>query len=243
MTDSLLKKVIIICPTYNRRKFLPNLIYQFSYQTYPKELLTLVILDDSDISNEDIINSLDNDVFIRILYLYDNLKKTIGHKRNILNDIAKSMSCSYIVCFDDDDYYPPNKIEYGVKKLEETRYLICGSSTLPIYYPDLNKIYISGPFLNKIYYGHATNGTLIYHVKYLDTHRYSDLDTIAEEMKFLNNFKISLLQIPHEYVILCIAHNSNTVNKYNLINTAKEFHLKIEDIITNLNLLNFYKNL
>ena len=52
-------KVIIITPTYNRRKFLPILIYQFIKQTYPKHLLSIIILDDSDVSNQDIIDNLD----------------------------------------------------------------------------------------------------------------------------------------------------------------------------------------
>ena len=238
-----LNKVTIICPTYNRRQFLPNLIYQFCYQTYPKELLTMIILDDSEQSNEDLFNSLDNDIFARILYLYDKEKKPIGSKRNTLNDIAKSMGCTYIVCFDDDDYYPPDRVEFAIRRLEETGYLIGGSSALPVYYPNLEKIYLIGPFLNKIYYGHATNGTLVYHVNFLDSHKYCDTDTKAEEMKFLNNFKVSLLQIPYEHVMICIAHNSNTVNKYELLGSAKELDLKIEEVIKDLNLLNFYKNI
>jgi len=238
-----LNKVIIICPTYNRRKFLPNLIYQFCYQTYPKELLSMIILDDSLESNEDLFNLLDNDILARILYIHDKEKKPIGAKRNILNDIAKMMDCTYIVCFDDDDYYPPDRVEYGVRRLEETGYLIAGSSALPVYYPELDKIYLIGPFINKIYYGHATNGTLIYNVKFLDTHRYLDTDTKAEEMKFLNNFRINLLQLSYEHVMLCIAHNSNTVNKYELLKSAKELNLKIEQVIMDTKLLNFYKNI
>jgi hypothetical protein len=238
-----LNKVIIVCPTYNRRQFLPNLIHQFCYQTYPKELLSMIILDDSEQTNEDIFNSLDNDVSSRILYIYDKIKKPIGEKRNILNDIANSMDSTYIVCFDDDDYYPPDRVEFGVRRLEETGYLIGGSSVLPVYYPELDKIYLIGPFINRIYYGHATNGTLIYHVNFLENHRYSDTDTKAEEMKFLNNFKISLLQIPYEHVMICIAHNSNTVNKQELLKSATELNIKIEEIIKDSYLLNFFKNI
>jgi hypothetical protein len=153
------------------------------------------------------------------------------------------MGCTYIVCFDDDDYYPPDRVEYGVRRLEETGYLIGGSSALPVYYPELDKIYLIGPFLNKIYYGHATNGTLIYHVNFLDNHRYSDTDTKAEEMKFLNNFKVSLLQIPYEHVMLCIAHQTNTVNKQELLGSAKELNLNIEDVIKDMHLLTYYKNI
>ena len=243
MTDKIKNKVIVICPTYNRRKFLSILIYQFNYQTYPKDLLSMIVLDDSEFPNTDIFDSLENDVRKRILYIYDEKKKPIGEKRNILNDIAKSMGAEYIVCFDDDDYYPPNRIEYGVRRLEETGFLIGGSSELPIYYPFLNKIYITGPYLNQIYYGHATNGTLIYHVDFLKNHRYSNTDTRSEERQFLNGFKVGMLQIPWENVMLCISHKSNTVDKSSMTINNKEYKFTIDDIIIDKYLLKFFKNL
>jgi cellulose synthase/poly-beta-1,6-N-acetylglucosamine synthase-like glycosyltransferase len=45
--------VSVITPTYNRRLFLPMLIYLYQQQSYPKNLLELIILDDSFESNED----------------------------------------------------------------------------------------------------------------------------------------------------------------------------------------------
>lgn len=236
-------KVIIITPTYNRRKFLPILIYQFLKQTYPKHLLSIIILDDSDVSNQDIIDNLENDVKSRILYIYNSEKKTIGHKRNILNDMAKSLDAKYIVCFDDDDYYPINKISYAIYELKRTGYLISGSSAMPIYYTHLKKTYLIGPFINKINYGHASNGTLIYDVKYLDNNRYNDSDTKGEERHFLRNYKLSLLQIPYNYVILCIAHNSNTIDKNGIINTEKLIDINISNIINDTYLLEYYLNL
>ncbi len=236
-------KVIIITPTYNRRKFLPILIYQFIKQTYPKHLLSIIILDDSDVSNQDIIDNLDIEVQSRILYIYDNEKKTIGQKRNKLNDIAKSLDAKYIVCFDDDDYYPVNKISYAIYQLKRTGYLICGSSAIPIYYTQLKEIYLIGPFINRIHYGHANNGTLIYDVKYLDNNRYNDNDTQGEERYFLRNYKISLLQIPYNYTILCIAHNNNTVDKNSILNIGKRIESKFSDIINDPYLLEFYLDL
>ncbi len=51
-------KIIVscICPTYNRTKFLENLIYMYNYQNYKEENRELIILDDSDSSNEEYIN-------------------------------------------------------------------------------------------------------------------------------------------------------------------------------------------
>lgn len=235
-------KVIIICPTYERRFFLPTLIYQFSYQTYPKDFLYMIILDDSDNSNIDLFENLDDNIKNRIIYIHDTEKKTIGAKRNILNNMAKKLKANYIVCFDDDDYYPPNKILYAIEQLKKSNYLICGCSELPIYYTNLNEIYIIGPFNNKFYPGHASNGTLIYDIKYLDNHSYNDNDTKAEEKYFLNNFKIKLLQLPYQNVILCISHNNNTINKTKLINNNK-LNISINEYIKDDNLINFYLNI
>jgi hypothetical protein len=235
--------VYIICPTYNRRKFLKNLINIFSDQIYPSHLLYLIILDDSDNTNQDIIDNLDIDLKCRIIYIYDENKKTIGHKRNILNNLAKDFCAKYIVCFDDDDYYPPYKVAYGVYNLKNSNYLISGSSILPIYYIHLKKIYLYGPFLNKINYGHATNGTLIYDVEYLKNNSYDDNDTSGEEKKFLNNFKVHLLQLNYNYVILCIAHTTNTVDKNNLISSGKLTNYNLECFIENKSILNFYVKL
>ena len=67
-----------------------------------------------------------------------------------------------------------------------------------------------------------------------------NLSLLLGEIKFLRNFKVMLLQIPYEKTILCIAHNSNTVEKKDLINYSKLTNLKLEDY--NLNYL-FYKSL
>lgn len=236
-------RVFIITPTYNRRLFLPFLIHQFIYQTYPSELLYLIILDDSDESNSDLFNDLDSNIKSRIIYIHIKEKKTIGTKRNILNNMAKEYGAKYIACFDDDDYYPPNKILFAIQRLKETNYLICGSSEIPIYYTYLNEIYLIGPFFNKIFPGHASNGTLVYDVKYLINHSYNNNDTIAEEKHFLNNFKVKLLQLPYENVILCISHNNNTISKDKLIINKKKLNKSINEIVNDTDLINFYLNL
>ena len=74
-------KVFIIVPTYNRRSFLPILIHQFSYQTYPSDLLNMIILDDSDDStyfsvisdNIDLLFML-KDIYSDFVYDTDDIK-------------------------------------------------------------------------------------------------------------------------------------------------------------------------
>ena len=241
--ENKLDKVIIITPTYNRKNFLPTLIYQFYYQDYNKDYLSMIILDDSNVSNQGFFDSLRSDIKSRITYIYDSNKKTIGAKRNLLNNMAVANGADYIVCFDDDDYYPPYRVSYGVSKLKESNYLIGGSSGLLIYYPEYEKIYLLGPFINKVYTGHALNGTLIYNKKYLDDNSYDDSDTQTEEKKFLKNFKATVFQFDYDKVMICMSHNSNTINKKNILASAKETKFKLEDFIKDNLLLEFFRHL
>jgi hypothetical protein len=240
-------KIVIVCPTFNRRKFLPYLIYQFAYQTYPKHLLTLIILDDSDISNQDIFNTInDIDLRQRIIYIYTKQRQPIGAKRNILNFIAKSIKPEYIICFDDDDYYPPTKVTNDIIILKNSNRLIGGLSTIFIYYPHLNQIYTYGikkTYYTKLYYdGIATNGTLVYNIKYLDNNSYNNLDKYAEEKTFLSNYKIKICRFNINSYIL-ISHSANTVEKLQFLKKGILLEKSLSNFINDTFLLNFYINL
>jgi glycosyltransferase involved in cell wall biosynthesis len=241
-----MNKICILCPTYNRRKFFPNLIYQFYYQTYPKHLLTLIILDDSFSSNSDIIDNIeDYELKSRILYLYSKDKQTIGQKRNILNNIAKYLNTDYIVWFDDDDYYSPTKIEQDINALINNNFIIGGLHTILIYYPKLDKIYQYGPklfYFTKLSRLPVNNGTLVYNIKYLDYGSYDNNDIYNEEIKFLQNKKINIYTFNINNYIL-IAHNSNTIDKLQFIKYGKLLVEKIDNLIIDKYLLDFYKKL
>jgi hypothetical protein len=230
--------VICICPTYNRRNFLPNLLYMFSYQTYPKDRILLLILDDSEISNEDIIinSGLDN-----IKYIYSNEKMKLGKKRNILNDKSIELGAEYIICFDDDDYYPEDKVSYTIRMMLSRKALISGCTIIYVYYTSLEKIYKFGPYNNN----HCTNGTMSYHVNFIknSNRKYEDEAFKSEEKYFLNNFSEEILQLEPLKVILCISHMNNTVDKIDKIKYAELYDQKLKKIIKDKKILYFYKKL
>ncbi len=208
--------VSVICPTYNRRQFLPNLIHQFNYQTYPQEYMELVILDDSPESNADIIPPQPN-----IKYTHLKEKLILGKKRNLLNSMATG---DIIVCFDDDDFYSQERVSHAVNKLQVSKCQIAGSSVIHIFYPKLNKIYQFGPYAPY----HGTNGTMAYTKKYLKTHSYLDDKPQAEEAHFTNNFSEPMVQLDPQKVMICVAHNKNTVEKDQFLNQGKETGIKIQ---------------
>jgi len=224
--------VSVICPSYNRRKFLPNLIQQFLYQTYPQNYMELIIVDDSPESNEDIIPKQTN-----IKYTHIPEKMVLGRKRNYMNSLATG---DIIVCFDDDDFYSPERVRHAVAKLSSSKALIAGSSVIHIYYKSLDKILEFGPYAPY----HGTNGTMAYKKEYLLNHSYLDDKEKAEEAHFTNDFSEPMVQLDPHQVMLCLAHNSNTVDKDPFIERGKPTSYKLHKFFTvkNVEMVNWIKN-
>jgi len=105
--------VSVITPTYNRRRFIPYLIQCYDAQTYKKENMEWIILDDGQDKVEDLITEAAKKI-PNIRYIPLDEKLTIGEKRNRLNDEAKG---SIIVAMDDDDYYPPFNLQAVQKSI------------------------------------------------------------------------------------------------------------------------------
>ena len=218
--------VSVVCPTYNRRRFIPHMLACFLSQTYPQNQMELVILDDGSDKIKDLI---DASGLTNIVYLAEDEKMNIGMKRNILNAAAKG---DIIVCMDDDDYYSPERVEHVVKKLmSNPKYDICGSSQIFMYYTDIQKIYQFGPYAPN----HATNGTFAYKRKFLENHKYDETVTHAEETSFVNKYTEPMLQLDPFKVMLVMAHSENTFDKKKMRENPNPFvkltNYKIKDFI------------
>jgi glycosyltransferase involved in cell wall biosynthesis len=196
--------VSVLTPTYNRRKFIPAAIACFKAQEYPQERMEWIVLDDGTDKVGDIFaaSGLKN-----VRYYSEDVKLNIGAKRNKLNDLAKG---DIMVCFDDDDYYSPDRVSHVVNKLmSNVMNDICGSSETYMLYTDTKQIYRIGPY----HPNHATNGTMGYKKSYLANHRYDEMVTHAEETSFLNNYKERMVQLDPFKVMLVMAHSENTFDK------------------------------
>lgn len=229
--------ISVLTPTYNRRNFIPTLIECFKHQDYPQSLIEWIILDDGTDKVEDIFN---NSGLKNIHYYKEDIKRNIGSKRNKLNTYAKG---DIIVCMDDDDYYPPERISHVVNKLmANPTYEICGSSELYLYYSDNKKIYKIGPYAPN----HATNGTMAYRRSYFDTHKYDETVTHAEETSFLNRYAVPMLQLDPFKVMLVMCHSENTFDKKRLRDEKnpmfKLTQLKLNYFIRSKKIRDFFSN-
>lgn len=198
--------VTVVTPTYNRRAFLPTLIEIYKNQTYPKEKMEWIILDDGRDKVEDLFQEAAKTI-PNLRYLYHDEKLRIGAKRNRLNQEARG---AIIIAMDDDDYYPADRIATIVRAFTKyPRVDLAGSSEMFMYYTDLKAIYAIGPFHSN----HATNGTMAWRKRYSDCHRYDEYVTKAEEVSFLESYKHQMIQLDPKQSILVICHRDNTVDK------------------------------
>ena len=241
-------EVSVVTPTYNRRMFIPTLIDIYRAQSYPKSNMEWIIIDDGRISVEDLFQEAAKTI-PNIRYIRLNEKLRIGAKRNLLNSEARG---KIIVAMDDDDYYPPERVATVVDAFNKNpTYDLAGSSEMNLYYLDTRKIYIICPYTTT----HATNGTMAWRKKYADKHKYDEFVTNAEEVSFLDNYKHSMIQLPPTSTILVICHTDNTVDKKELRDAHlsstlptgqkrfKESVYKLEDLVKDKKILNFYLNL
>jgi len=198
--------VSVITPTYNRRRFIPYLIQCYDAQTYKKENMEWIILDDGQDKVEDLIIEAAKRI-PNIRYIPLDEKLTIGEKRNRLNDEAKG---SIIVAMDDDDYYPPERVSHVVARFSNSKDIqLAGSSEIYMYYSDVKEIYKLGPYNRN----HATNGTMAWRKSYSNSHRYDDTVTHAEERSFLDDYKNPMIQLDPFKVMLVMSHSENTFDK------------------------------
>lgn len=233
--------VSVITPTYNRRRFIPSLIECFLAQTYPKDRMEWIILDDGPDSVQDLFDALAKTKTVpNLRYIRHEGKLLIGAKRNRLNKEAKG---DIIVAMDDDDYYSPERVAHVVFKFAQNpKVELAGSSEIYMYYTDNKKIYKFGPYGPK----HATNGTMAWRRSYALAHTYDETVTHAEERSFLENYVHPMVQLDPFKVMLVISHSENTFDKKKMREEknpfTKETGMKIQAFIKSPSLRAFFKD-
>ena len=238
-------EVSVVTPTYNRRKFIPTLITIYKNQTYPKDKMEWIIIDDGRDKVKDLFEEA-SQVIPNIRYIAKDEKMRLGAKRNELNLEAKGQ---IIVAMDDDDYYPPERVQQVVNAFKNNPSIdLAGSSEMMLYYTDNKKVYSLGPF----HPNHATNGTMGWRKRYSNIHKYDEYVTKAEETSFLDNYKNKMIQLDPKQTMLVICHNDNTVDKSDLRqehltqgihSKLKETMYKLDNFVKEQSLIEFYTKL
>lgn len=235
--------VSVLTPTYNRRRFIPALIACYKSQTYPKERMEWIVIDDGQDSVEDLFTEAKKWI-PNLTYVKEPTKLTIGAKRNKLHKLAKG---EIFVCMDDDDFYCPERVSHAVQKFQQNPTVeLAGSSEVYMYYTDVKVIIKLGPY-NK---NHCTNGTMAVRSSYAKTHLYDENLTFAEEKSFLENYRNPMIQLDPFKVMLVMSHSENTFDKKKFLDPeqlatnpfVKKTQQKIKDWIKDPILRAFYSS-
>ena len=193
----------------SRNKCLKNLLEFINKQTY-QDIIEWVIVEGSKTQKEAEENKeyiiIINKTRFPIKYIGFEEDSKLSDLRNRGNALCKG---DIIVCMDDDDYYPPKRVETAVSKLNNSTKQIAGCSYAYMYDYNLDKLYKFKSFGRN----HSTNNCLAYKKEYLLTHKHEAGVDRGEEMSFTNNFTEPMIQLDSEDCIVISSHGSNTFDK------------------------------
>ncbi len=251
--------VSVCTPTFNRRPFIPAMLQCFAHQTYPRDRMEWIIIDDGTDPIEDLVASHPCVKYFRL-----EEKISLGKKRNMMHEKARG---DIIVYMDDDDYYPPERVSHAVDTLldhqkRKTGIKLAGSSEMCIYFKSEN-LRFSEPFPldptnqwcgQMVQFGpygpnHATAATFAFWKELLTDLNlaYDETACLAEERAFLRGYTVPMAQLDPMKVILVFSHEHNTFDKRTLLanlgkpNCGMRVSAKaVTDFIQEPDLLRFY---
>jgi glycosyltransferase involved in cell wall biosynthesis len=221
--------VSVCTPTFNRRPFIETMFQCFRNQTYPKHRMEWIIVDDGTDKINDLVAKAKIPQ-IKYFALDEGVKLSLGAKRNYMHDKTRG---SILVYMDDDDYYPPDRVEHAVERLTSHPHALCsGSSEIYVYFKHIQKMIQCGPYGPN----HATAGTFAFKRELLSQSRYEDHAALAEEKAFLKNYTIPFVQLDPMKSILVFSHEHNTFDKRRLLENPdprvlKESPKTVDDFI------------
>jgi hypothetical protein len=221
--------VSVCTPTFNRRPFVQAMIECFNHQTYPRERMEWIIIDDGTDPIEDLVV---HHPCVQYFRLED--KVSLGKKRNMMHKRARG---DIIVYMDDDDYYPPERVSHAVEtlldhKARNTGIKLAGSSEMYIYFktgelrakhcaPHPSSSEGHAVMVQFGPYGpnHATAATFAFWKELLSESKlkYDEHACVAEERAFLHGYTIPMAQLDPMKVILVFSHEHNTFDKRMLL--------------------------
>ena len=201
---------------FNCLEILYELIQQ---QTYTNIIEWVIVegsqtKEDSNINSKNIKNLHEKLILeqskIKLVYVEWKENTKLGELRNIGNNTCTG---DITVCMDDDDYYPPHRIEHAVTKLTNSKANIAGCSGLLIYDYFLEKLYK----FNQFGPNHSTNNAMAWKKAYLLTNKHDSDKNMAEESSFTKVFTEPMVQLDAKNTIVVSSHDSNTFNKRELL--------------------------
>lgn len=205
------EEISILLPTYNRAKFLPLFLMNLKSQTYPHNLLTVIIYDDGSerfISENELEEVREVLSPIKVQYKIGEKRLSIGKKRDKLIQLSKSKIFMFM---DDDDAYMAEAIQYSYETLKRGKYGCVGSDKMIFCMTDRD------------YSVHAidcgNNKRLIHEATLMATKKWYKASCGFENSSkgeganlfYGHESKVGITDVSK--IMICIQHGENTVDK------------------------------
>lgn len=167
--------------------------------------------------NAILIQQLQKETTIPIVYIPYEQGKKLGGLRNKGN---RACNGEITVVMDDDDYYPPKRIQHVLDMFEKNPDIdLAGCSALFIHDYSTLQFYQCKGFHGR----HATNSTMAWRNKYLLNNQHDESKQTGEEHSFTNGFTSPMIQLLAGFTVVLSSHSMNTFDKKDLLKNNPSF--------------------
>lgn len=232
LTPAQMPFVTLCTPTFNRRPFLAAAKRCVAAQTYPRERMEWLVLDDGTDPVGDLFTTpawlrglsgacpldcnsprleKEDDWFWPMLpevrYVRLDEKLPLGAKRDRMKDLARGELLVYI---DDDDYYPPTRVAHAVAALlAHPEYRIAGAKCVHVYFSSERAVFRYGPYSDNPEFAGAAS--FAFWRDYPG--RFDPRAALAEENAFTRDFSEPMLALDPLQTLLIVAHEQHSYDK------------------------------
>jgi glycosyltransferase involved in cell wall biosynthesis len=223
-------QISILVPTFNRHKFLPLFLMNLKSQSYPHQLLTIIIDDDGDDKFIKDIPEFEELIKpMKLKYICNKPRRTIGKKRD---DLIKECQTKIFAFMDDDDIYFPSYISHSYQVMKNKKAGCVGSDKMLFCMTDRDYA------VHAIDCGNTKK--LIHEATLMMTKKY-----YRASCKFSNNSQGegANIFIGHEHsvsftdinqIMCCVQHGDNTVNKLQFAKENNKLPVELSEDMINI---------
>jgi hypothetical protein len=199
---------------WKRRDCLPILADMIREQTYP-HIVEWVIVEGSPTADESRQNRTAIEALAPLPFpvriLTPPTPVPLGHLRQLANETATG---DIRVVLDDDDYYPPERVNHAVERLRDSAAQLAGCSPMLTADYATDTVY-QWQFLHS---RHSVSACMAWKRAYAGTY---DLDEpTSDEFAFTRGFRNPMVQLDPVKTIVQSSHATNTFSKQELLTSS-----------------------
>lgn len=207
--------VSCLMPTGGRERFARQAVRYFQRQTYPNR--ELIVVDDGDVGDTaegwplwmDALDPCETDAPVR--YLRVPTGTTIGAKRNAAVRAARG---DLLLCWDDDDWYGPERIGRQVEPMIAGRAGVTALGRSLFYHVESDQFWrCSAEIHARMFYQSVIGGTLAFRRSDWRASGGFPAKSMAEDASFLRRLlmrNVALEQVSSENLFVYVRHGSNS---------------------------------